>query len=91
MAPGSCTEAFVDWRELHGDWPRLERQALVPPSLEIAPPHVDGWRVLYDRVFVENTRAFLEARFLEERDAAASRVFSEAERTIAERIGLRRD
>jgi len=88
-APSFLVATISELTELHGDWPRAERDALASTASRMIPSTKEARRVLHDCVFVEHTRHFLETRFLEERDEATGKIISEAERAVAERIGLR--
>lgn len=74
---------------LQGNWQHAERDALAATSGGVTPSSEEALQVLYDRVFVEETRRFLEERFLAEQDEARARIISGAEKTVAERIGVR--
>jgi hypothetical protein len=71
--------------ELDPTWQRLDPEALVPGASGLCPSPLTALRVFHDQVFTEDTKQYLERRFLAEQDATTAAVLSEAERTVASR------
>lgn len=57
----------------------LDREALIQKA-NVSPR--TALSVLHDQIFTEDTRQYLESRFLAEQDAVTASVLSEAEQTV---------
>lgn len=71
--------------DLDPTWQRLDREALVPGASGSCPSPLTALRVFHDQVFTEDTKQYLESRFLAEQDATTATVLSVALRRVASR------